>query len=133
MHFVISIPGVYVDWKCLLAVTDSVVEGGSLFFGVVKFPLRLIQREEFDIRENLTSGSDDNESAFPPLLIQYEEGKFYCTMQKELVASLRGRKINAYPSIIVLKETTEYKRFMKYFGNVFIFLKKFDLMYGPSG
>ncbi|WP_339834212.1 hypothetical protein [Paenibacillus sp. FSL R7-0272] len=37
-------------------------------------------------------------------------------MKKGLLASLKQRITNAYPSIIVLKENAEYKRFMKHFG-----------------
>ena len=61
-------------------------------------------------------------SIFPPLLIQYNEGKFYCLEQKELLAALKQRKVNAYPTVIALKEAAEYKRFMKYYGNVLFFI-----------
>lgn len=86
--------------KAALIVHD-LMNRDSLYFGVVKFPLRLIQYEEYDIREKLSGESDDAVSAPPPLLIQYEEGKFYCTIQQEMLASLKQRKINSYPTIIV--------------------------------
>ncbi len=121
--------GMIEEWvQCFLLLTwkadpnvHDLIEGEALYFGVIKFPLRLIQREEMGIGESL-AGEQDDSSALPPLLIQYAEGKFYCTMQKELLTSLKQRKINAYPSIIILKENAEYKRFMQYFGNVFIFV-----------
>jgi hypothetical protein len=69
-----------------------------LYFGVVKFPLRLIQREGNDIGENLIGENDDHITAPPPLLIQYEEGKFSCIVQQELLATLKQRKVNAYPT-----------------------------------
>ncbi|HBS44870.1 MAG TPA: hypothetical protein DEA91_11135 [Paenibacillus sp.] len=70
------------------------------------------------------SSSSAHVSALPPLLIEYGEGKFYCTVQQELLASLKRRKINAYPTAIVLKGNAEYKRFMKYYGNKFIYVDK---------
>lgn len=105
-------------------IVQELMKGDSLYFGVVKFPLRLIQREESEIGENLASERDDHVSAHPPLLIHYEEGKFVCTAQQELLASLKQRKINAHPTIIVLKGNAEYKRFMKYYGNIFIYVEK---------
>lgn len=105
-------------------IMQEFIKGDSLYFGVVKFPLRLIRREESDIGTDQVVENDDNVSAPPPLLIQYEEGKFYCTVQRELLASLKQRKINAYPTIIVLKGNTEYKRFMKNYGNLFIYVNK---------
>lgn len=123
--------GMLEEWiQCYLLLTcqaspdvQGLIKEDDLYFGVVQFPLRLIQYEEFDNVENVASESDDT-SMSPPLLIQYREGKFHCMMQKEFLASLKQRKINAYPSIIVLKENAEYKRFMKHFGNVFIFVNK---------
>lgn len=124
--------GMIEEWvQCYLLLTgeDALIvhdpiEGESLYFGVIKFPLRLIEREEFDIGEKLAGEIDYDESALPPLLIQYAAGKFYCTIQRELLALLKQRKINAFPSIICLKENIEYKRFMKHFGNIFIFVDK---------
>lgn len=104
---------------------QNLIEREPIYFGVVKFPLRLVQPEALHIRDNDAGeeeDDDDDASKLPPLLVQYTEGKFYCTLQRELFASLKERKTNAYPSIIILKENTEYKRFMKHFGNVFIFV-----------
>ncbi len=123
--------GMLEEWiQCYLLLTcqaspdvQGLIKEDDLNFGVVQFPLRLIQYEEFDSVENVASESDDT-SMSPPLLIQYREGKFHCMMHKGLLASLKERKTNAYPSIIVLKENAEYKRFMKHFGNVFIFVDK---------
>jgi hypothetical protein len=95
-----------------------------LYFGVVKFPLRLIQRDRIETGENYVDEGDDYVAALPPLLIQYEEGKFYCIIQKELLAALKQRKVNAYPTIIVLKGNADYKRFMKYYGTILFFVDK---------
>ncbi|MFC5528176.1 CD3324 family protein [Cohnella yongneupensis] len=93
-----------------------------LYFGVVKFPLRLIQTD--GIEENRRQEDQDHLFEGPPLLIQYEQGKFYCTEQKELFAALKQRKVNAYPSIVVLRENADYKRFMKFYGTVLFFVGK---------
>lgn len=109
--------------KAALTVQDLMNED-FLYLGIIKFPLRLIQLEEYDIRENIADESEDDVFALPPLLIEYGEGKFYYTAQQELLASLKRRKINAYPTAIVLKGNAEYKRFMKYYGNKFIYVDK---------
>ncbi|CAH8770823.1 hypothetical protein [Paenibacillus dendritiformis] len=43
--------------------------------------------------------------SLPPLLIHYKDGKFYCIEQREVLAVLKQRKVNAYPTVIILKET----------------------------
>ncbi|WP_349254198.1 CD3324 family protein [Paenibacillus sp. RC67] len=95
-----------------------------LYFGVVKFPLRLIQRDGIESGEDHVDEDEDPVAALPPLLIQYAEGKFYCTVQKELMGALKQRKVNAYSTIIVLKGNNDYKRFMKYYGTVLFFVEK---------
>jgi hypothetical protein len=98
------------------------VVADRLYFGIVKLPLRLIQRAEFNIGE---ADADANESlsTLPPLIIEYHQGKFYCAEQKALFARLKQRKVNSYPTIIVLRESTDYKRFMNHFGTVLFFVK----------
>jgi hypothetical protein len=104
--------------------SQQILEGGPLFFGVVKLPLRLIQ----PIKEmGMDQADDANEADLlqqPPLLIQYEAGKFYCTVQQDLLSLLKGRKINAYPSIIFLKGNAVFKRYNNHFGNVFFYVKE---------
>lgn len=101
--------------------TENVVVD-RIYFGVVKFPLRLIQRDEFDIGNSHVNVTEDH-SALPPLIIEYHQGKFYCTEQKEILAGLIQRKVNSYPTIIVLREVTDYKRFTNHFGTVLFFVK----------
>jgi hypothetical protein len=123
--------GIIEEWiRCYLLLTRKgapivrgFMKGDPLYFGVVKFPLRLIERKGYNIGENLAGENDDHISAPPPLLIQYEEGKFYCTVQQDMLASLKQRKVNAYPSVIVLRRNNEYKRFMKYYGDIFVYVK----------
>lgn len=124
--------GMIEEWvQCYLLLTRNsapvlhdIMKEDLLYFGVVKFPLRLIQCEGNNIGENRADEKDDYVSDPPPLLIQYEEGRFYCIVQQELLASLQQRKVNAYPTIIVLKGNAGYKRFIKYYGNVLFYVDK---------
>lgn len=120
--------GMFEEWiQCYLLLTRKVapilhdfMKEDHLYFGVIKFPLRLIQRDGIDIEENYAD--EEDAAALPPLLVLYEEGKFHCIVQKELLAVLKHRKVNAYPSIIVMKGNDDYKRFMKYYGNIFFYV-----------
>lgn len=55
----------------------------------------------------------------PPLIITYETGKFYSTLQKDNFLKLKQQRVNVYQAIIVLKGNSNYKLFMKQYGNVF--------------
>ncbi|WP_337102867.1 CD3324 family protein [Paenibacillus sp. YIM B09110] len=106
--------------------SDHWLQQEYLCFGVVKFPLRLIQLDGIELGKDCADEADEADehaAALPPLLIQYEEGKFHCIEQKEMLASLKQRKVNAYPTVIALKEATDYKRFMKHYGNALRFIK----------
>ncbi|WP_442048462.1 CD3324 family protein [Paenibacillus sp. 2TAB19] len=94
-----------------------------IYFGVVKFPLRLIQLDGIESGKDCVNEADELSSALLPLLIQYEDGKFHCVEQKEMLTSLKQRKVNAYPTVVALKGTSDYKRFMKHYGNVLLFIK----------
>ncbi len=101
---------------------DDLANGAVLYFGVVKLPLRLIRREPADNGQSLAARDYDlDEAAAPPLLVRYEEGKFYADSQHELLTSLRLRKMNAYPAVIALNGNAEYKTFMREYGNVLIY------------
>jgi len=106
------------------AESEHILEGGPLFFGVVKLPLRLIQPVESESADHSVDSREADLLQQPPLLIQYEAGKFYCTVQQDLLSLLKGRKINAYPSIIVLKGNADFKRYNNHFGNVFFYVKE---------
>lgn len=124
--------GMLEEWtQCYLLLTRKVapilydfMKKEHLYFGIVKFPLRLIQRDGIEIGEVHIDENDNHISTLPPLLIQYVEGKFYCIVQKELLSALQQRKVNAYPTIIVLKGNVDYKRFMKYYGTILFFVDK---------
>ncbi|WP_318653370.1 CD3324 family protein [Paenibacillus rhizovicinus] len=121
--------GMMEEWvQCYLLLTrkaapmvQALIGEHALCFGVIKFPLRLIQPEAGSLGMDRPSENDDT-AATQPLLLYYEDGKFYCTAEQELLASLQQRKVNAYPAIIVLQGNAEYKRFMKFFGNIFIYV-----------
>ncbi|ULL17028.1 hypothetical protein DVH26_22850 [Paenibacillus sp. H1-7] len=121
--------GMLEEWvQCYLLFTPKdapvsydFMQGEAIYFGVVKFPLRLIQSEGMKLVE--AQVEEPNEpAALPPLIIEYEKGKFYSYLQKELFAALKQSKINAFPAVIVLKGTTDYKLFMKHFGTVLFFV-----------
>jgi hypothetical protein len=119
--------GMIGEWiECYLLLTRKALTGQDesgkqehLYFGVVKFPLRLIERDEVkDTSKDMFSGIDEDADASPPLVIQYAEGKFHCPVQQEILAALKQRKVNAYPAIIGMNGNDDYRRFMKYYGTV---------------
>ncbi|SFT08605.1 CD3324 family protein [Paenibacillus sp. BC26] len=123
--------GMIEEWiQCYLLLTrkeapilQEFMKEEHLYFGVIKFPVRLIQREGIDVGDGQADEREDT-AAHPPLLIRYEEGRFNCILQKELLSALKRRKVNAYPAIIVLKGNADYKRFMKYYRTVLFFVDK---------
>ncbi|WP_068528058.1 CD3324 family protein [Paenibacillus glacialis] len=124
--------GMFEEWiQCYLLLTRKVIpilhdfmKEDHLYIGIVKFPLRLIQLDEIEIGEYHAAEDDDHAAAPPPLLVQYEEGKFHCIVQKKLLNVLKQRKVNAYPTIIVMKGNDDYKRFMKYYGIISFYVDK---------
>ncbi|WP_306431051.1 CD3324 family protein [Paenibacillus sp. XY044] len=122
--------GLLEEWsQCYLLLTRQIapdlhdfIEEKHSYFGVVKFPLRLIELNGIGLEEDGADEADDQAADLPPLLVEYVKGKFYCIEQKEILAALKRRKVNAYPTVIILKETTDYKRFMKLYGNVLFFI-----------
>ncbi|MHA7963164.1 CD3324 family protein [Paenibacillus sp. CAU 1782] len=103
---------------------QDILEGEPLFFGVVKLPLRLIQPIESGCADRSEECDKDSLSQQSPLLVQYEAGKFYCTVQQELFSLLKRCRVNAYPSIITLKGSADYRRYNNHFGNVFFYVKE---------
>lgn len=95
---------------------------GRLYFGVVKFPLRLIQKNGIEHVALSEDECNDRIAENAPLLIRYEQRQFHCTEQRELFAALKLRRVNAYPSIIIVSENADYKRFMTYYGTVLFFV-----------
>ena len=95
-----------------------------LYFGVVKFPVRLIQYDGLVSPQENVPEAEGEGPGLPPLLIEYTHGKFHCRVQERLLAHLKQRKVNAYPSIIVLHGNADYKRFMQLYGTVLFFVSE---------
>ncbi|MEI2393755.1 MULTISPECIES: CD3324 family protein [Paenibacillus] len=122
--------GMIEEWiQCYLLLTRKALTGQEesgkqekqekLYFGVVKFPLRLIGRDELTGSNNDPAHvQDEDAAALPPLVIEYTEGKFHCPIQQEILAALKQRKVNAYPAVIGMNGSDDYRRFMKYYGTV---------------
>jgi hypothetical protein len=100
--------GLYEEWiQCYLlltrkdaAIVHDIMKENHLYFGVIKFPLRLIQRDGIEFGEKHADEGEGQADAPPPLLVQYEEGKFYCIVQKELLAALKKRKVKDRKSVV---------------------------------
>ncbi|MFB9324503.1 CD3324 family protein [Paenibacillus aurantiacus] len=123
--------GLLEEWtQCYLLLTrkaeptlDAFTQDEYLYFGVVKFPLRLIQLNGINIEECLSLGTGEHLAESPPLLVQYDAGEFHCTVQTDLFSELKQRKVNAFPTIIVMRRNDDYKRFMKYYGTIFHYVR----------
>lgn len=82
--------------------------------GVMKLPLRLIETSD--------GGSIDVErcsASEEPLIVTYRSGKFQVVCQQGLYSGLTQQKINAYPSLLLVRKE-EYKQFERQFGRYFI-------------
>lgn len=84
--------------------------------GVLKIPLRLIEFEAIQDGDALVS----TDEAAEPLIVHYREKHFYVHSQKELLANLKKRKVNAYPAFIIIQKKEEYRTFMSNFGRHFM-------------
>ena len=90
-------------------------------YGVVKFPLRLIQIEDIAMQDTVVmEGMDLVEEKFP-LIIGYKEGSFAVLVQHDLFLAMKRQRMNVYPCIIVIRDKENYKRFLKYFNNILFF------------
>lgn len=123
--------GMIEEWiQCYLLFTKKnapsirdLIKEDYIYFGVVKFPLRLIQNVGMNIESNIDE-INFNVVALPPLIIKYEDGKFYSIVQQKLFTALKQRKVNAFPTIIVLNGNADYKKFMKHYGKVLYFVDR---------
>lgn len=108
------------------AKSKQLMEEACIYFGVAKLPLRLVQTEdmaEYDSNRRIETFGE-NVADMPPLIIQFEMGKFYVMMQKEMFTALKKRKVNAYPAFILIKGNDDYKVFMKNYGRVLLFVDR---------
>lgn len=122
--------GLLEEWmQCYLQLTRKAAlqeresAKGRLYFGVVKFPLRLIEKDGIESIALTEDECNERIAASSPLLIRYENRKFHCAEQRELFAALKQRKVNAYPCIVIVSENADYKRFMTYYGTVLFFVE----------
>jgi len=83
--------------------------------GVMKVPLRLV---EGCINES-TSVESCAGNPSEPLILLYREGKFEVSCQQELYYEVKQKKVNAYPSLLMVQKE-EYKQFERQFGRHFI-------------
>lgn len=60
----------------------------------------------------------------PPLVIKFVKGKFYVAAQTEMFTALKLRKINAYPTFVLIQGNVDYKTFMKNYGKHLLFIDK---------
>ena len=85
--------------------------------GVMKVPLRLVENS-VTVNDN-EANTEEALCGEKPLLVSYRNGRFEewgCSMQ---LASLLQQKVNAYPSIILVKKE-EYNTFERYYGRYFV-------------
>lgn len=103
------------------ALYETLISEPYIYFGVAKLPLRLIPMGEI-INEPLAAvGCSKNDYDTSPLIVSYEDGAFNLPVDGARLPQLKQRKINAYPSIILLKGAADHKRFMTHYGRHLIF------------
>lgn len=84
--------------------------------GVMKVPLRLVGAGEMDGRE---STSVEEADLAEPLIINYKNSDFFVDCQRRLFHELKQQKVNAYPSMLMVKKE-EYKKFEWMYGRYFV-------------
>jgi hypothetical protein len=99
------------------------------YYGPAKLPLRLIR--DFD-KSKIDNNHDsvenhnttvvelvkkmENNKSLPPLIIEFDNGKFIVNEYIQLFDELKECKINAYPVYIWITGIENYKIFMDHFG-----------------
>jgi hypothetical protein len=101
-----------------IQMSDELMKEDYILFGVVKLPLRLVQVEGLVLEgvNNLIETYGRNVSDMPPLVFKFVKGNFYAAIQQEMFMALKQRKVNAYPSIILIRGNDDYKTFMDHYG-----------------
>jgi Mor family transcriptional regulator len=104
--------------------SNELMEGEYIYFGVVKLPLRLVQSEATTLQEEnkLIEKQNREGSNNCPLIIRFENNKFYVEVQKERFTELKLCKVNTYPAFILIKGNVDHKVFMKNYGKVLMFV-----------
>ena len=106
--------------------SDELMDEEYIYFGVAKLPLRLVQTDDLIVKDanKLVETCGRNVSDMPPLIIRFVNGKFYVAVQSEMFMELKNHRINAYPTIIVIKGNADYKRFMNHYGQCLLFVDR---------
>lgn len=97
-----------------------------IYFGVAKLPLRLIHSEGLS-KENINKLAEMhgiNGAGMPPLIIRFVKEKFNVVVQKDLFMALKQRKLNAYPTFILIEGNADYKIFMRNYGKHLLFVDR---------
>lgn len=87
--------------------------------GVRKVPLRLIEMGNVEEKRTVLGQKIAEEAFHEPLIVTYRNGNFFLEHQTELFLALKGQKINAYPTVILVGKE-EYQQFEHRFGRLFI-------------
>lgn len=106
--------------------SDRLMEKDFIYFGVAKLPLRLVQ-ENYTIEANISKEAEvsgQNSADMPPLIIEFNSGKFYALTQTEMFMALKSLKVNAYPAFIIIDGKEDYKTFMKNYGRYLIIVDR---------
>lgn len=101
----------------------KLTEEEYVYFGVVKLPLRLVQPKGY-VACDLDKQAETyfgNMSDMPPLVIRFENDKFYVPVQTEMFMELKRYKVNVYPALILIRGNSDYKVFMKDYGRHLMF------------
>ena len=85
--------------------------------GVRKVPLRLL--EEVSQEKSKSTDVENDIIEDVPLIVLYRNGRFEVEEQLQLFRNLRIRKINAYPSLIMVPQE-EYLQFERQYGRYFV-------------
>jgi Mor family transcriptional regulator len=98
--------------------SEELIKGEYIYFGVVKLPLRFVQTEEIIAKEDNVSEEVDviEEAERPPLIIKYVQKKFYTAVHQKKFMELKNLKINAYPSFVIVNGNEDYNSFMKHYS-----------------
>ena len=100
-------------------------EDDFISFGIAKIPLRLIQLQDETVNSKLLKKEyGNNVSETEPLIVRYENNRFFVDVQNELLNALKSKNVNAYPAFILMSSIEEYKIFMKNYGKHFIMVDR---------
>lgn len=90
--------------------------GKVVYFGVVKLPLRLIRNSEDAMRSSkIAKGC--------PLIVGYKDRKLTLMASVDQFNDLKKEQLNAFPSIVLIREEDDYNHFMNNYGKHFLYVE----------